>query len=116
MSEKEERIEIWRALSDLFLDTEIDEVTYEYIAQVVSRSDYTLTEIENILWHEVYPVLEGNLGSVAGVWEGWTDDWLAQNLSVCQEPGPIQGRPSIINEIRECWSHVVELLPGAKNA
>ena len=115
MSEKEERIEIWRALSDLFLDTEINEVNYQYIARIVSESSLSLTEIENILWHEVYPVLESNLRSVAGVWDGWSDEWLLLHLNVCSEPGAIHGRSSIIKEIQRCWAHVVELLPGAEN-
>ena len=113
MSEKEARLKIWRALSDLFLDTEIDELTYKYIARTVEESNLILSEVENILWHEVYPVLEGNLRSVAGVWEGWPDEWLLQNFKVCDKPGAIHGETSIIKEIKNCWSHVVELLPRA---
>ncbi len=116
MNEKEARLKIWRALSDLFLDTEIDDLTYKYIARAVNESGLTVNEVESILWHEVYPVLEGNLRSVAGVWEGWSDEWLLQHLNVCDEPGAIHGKPSIINEVRRCWSHVVELLPSVNNA
>ena len=116
MTEKAERIEIWRALSDLFLDTEIDEVSFKYIARVIKNNNFTLSEVEHILWQEVYPVLEGNLRSVAGVWAGWPDEWLLQNMSISQEARPIHGDPSIIGEIKRCWDQVLEQFPNSKNA
>lgn len=104
----EERLKIWRALSDLFLDTEIEDSTFKYIACTVSESDFYLSEVEDILWYEVYPVLESNLRSVAGVWEGWSDAWLLQNLSAAVRPTAIHGEPSIIKEIKRCWLLVTE--------
>lgn len=110
MSHKEDRLTIWRALSDLFLDTELDDTTYQYIARTINESDFTLSEIEQILWYEVYPVLSNNLRSVAGVWDGWSDAWLLQHLNVCDKPGAIHGESFISKEITTCWSYVVELL------
>ena len=106
------RIKIWRALSDLFLDTEIDDITYKYIAKTIQESELSLSEIENILWYEVYPVLESNLRSVAGVWEGWSDEWLLDHLKVCEEPNAIMGSAVIISEIKACWLKVIEFLPS----
>lgn len=111
MSDIEERLKIWRALSDLFLDTEVDDVTYKYIAKTIKDCGLTVNEAENILWYEVYPVLEGNLRSVAGVWAGWPDEWLLQHLSVSEKPGAIHGEESIIKEIKQCWSQVVKVFP-----
>jgi hypothetical protein len=36
----ERRLTIWRALSELFLDTELDTAAYARIAQVVAASGY----------------------------------------------------------------------------
>ncbi len=110
-SNNENRLNIWRALSDLFLDTEIDEVTYKYIARTIEESNFTVNEVENILWHEVYPVLESNLKDVAGVWAGWPDSWLLQHLKICIKQGVTQGDPAIIKEIKHCWSKVIDQLP-----
>lgn len=104
----EERLKIWRALSDLFLDTEIEDSTLKYIARTVSESEFSLSEVEDILWYEVYPVLESNLRGVAGVWEGWSDAWLLQNLPATVRPTAIHGEPSIIKEIKRCWLLVAE--------
>lgn len=108
----EQRLKIWRALSDLFLDTEIDDVTFKCIARVISESELSLSEAEDALWYEVYPVLESNLRCVAGVWEGWSDSWLLQNLPAPVRPNTIHGDASIIKEIKRCWLKVVEFYAG----
>lgn len=113
--ESDEKLKIWRALSDLFLDTEIDELTFKYIARTISESRFSLPEIEEILWYEVYPILESNLRCVAGVWEGWSDEWLIQHLPASVRPNAIRGNPTIIKEIKRCWLQVVEIYEG-KNA
>lgn len=56
---------VWEALSELFLDTEID---LEGIAERLKESGFSLADIEHILKTEVAPVLGGNLFSVAGEW------------------------------------------------
>ena len=45
----EDRLKIWRALSDLFLDTEIEDYVFEYIARAVSECGLSLSEAEDIL-------------------------------------------------------------------
>lgn len=104
----EDRLKIWRALSDLFLDTEIEDHVFTYIARTVSECGLSLSETEDILWYEVYPVLEGNLRNVAGVWEGWPDSWLLQNLPAKVRPNSIHGNATIIQEIKLCWQRVTE--------
>lgn len=110
----DQRLKIWRALSDLFLDTEIDDVTFNYIARTISESGLSLPEAEDILWYEVYPVLETNLRSFAGVWEGWPDSWLLQNLPAPVRPNAIHGNASIIKEIKRCWVKVSECYAGQR--
>jgi len=107
----ERRLKIWRALSELFLDTEVGEVTFNYIARTVTETGYTPEEMHRILWGEVYPVLECNLRSVAGVWSGWSDEWLLENIQVSKGKPAIHGSSSIIAEIKRCWAEVVSRLP-----
>jgi len=104
----EEKLIIWRALSDLFLDTDIGDLTFNYIARTVIESKLSVSEVEEILWYEVYPVLESNLRNVAGNWEGWTDEWLLQNLPAPIRPNVIHGESLIIKEIKRCWQEVLK--------
>lgn len=62
---------VWGALSDVYLDTDVDDV-YPHAARVLADSGYTLDELRDILCHEVHPVLHPNLLAVAGVWAGST--------------------------------------------
>ncbi|WP_339526902.1 DUF7079 family protein [Pseudomonas sp. EL_65y_Pfl2_R96] len=55
----EERSYVYWALSDAFVDTEVD---YEAIAR--ETEDYDPEEIKRILYHEVAPVCHTNLESV----------------------------------------------------
>jgi hypothetical protein len=106
------RLKVWRALSELFLDTEISDFTYDYIARTVLEAGYTPEEMREILWGEVFPVLEGNLRSVAGVWAGWPDEWLLKHLKVSSGVSAIQSDGGVVREIRECWSRVASRLPA----
>ncbi|WP_157954273.1 DUF7079 family protein [Saccharospirillum mangrovi] len=110
MIKEETRLPIWRALSDLFLDTEITDFTYQYIARTIRKSGLTVAEVEAILWHEVFPVLKSNLSSVAGVWDGWSDEWLLQHFEVREKPGLVQSLPPVIREIKACWAKVLTTL------
>lgn len=71
---------VWKALSDLFLDTELEDSDLIRIARTLAESAYSLEEAETILYCEVYPVCIGNLLCVAGEWDGFDDDWLAKSI------------------------------------
>ncbi|ROM62413.1 hypothetical protein BK653_26840 [Pseudomonas brassicacearum] len=107
------RLKTWQALSSLFLDTEIDDLTYDYIARVVLETGYSPSEMHSILWNEVFPVLEANLRSVAGEWAGWTDEWLLEHLTVRDGCESRTSSGSIAKEIARCWGHVATRLPPA---
>lgn len=76
----EARRPVWWALSDLFLDTELDDFAYNYIARTCVDSPYSPKECSEILWHEVYPICLGNLFSMAGVWEAFNQEWLENEI------------------------------------
>lgn len=69
------RQNIWVALSDLFLDTDVT-LSFEYIEREILASPFTLEDIDLILRDEVAPVCLFNLYSVAGEWAAFHHDWL----------------------------------------
>ncbi|HWE96382.1 MAG TPA: hypothetical protein VG269_20635 [Tepidisphaeraceae bacterium] len=76
----ERRRPVWSALSDLFLDTELDESALRYIGQKLVDSGYTDDELATILYGEVFPVCIWNLRSVAGEWAEIDADWLQTRI------------------------------------
>lgn len=109
--ELERRIKVWEALSELFLDTEIDAATYKYIARSVIESGYHADEIRSILWNEVFPVLESNLRDVAGVWEGYPRDWLAKHIRMEAIAIPSLSSYEVAEDVTSSWIKVCEHLP-----
>jgi len=82
----EKRKPLWLALSDLFLDTELQEHNLNFIAKAMKTSDYSLAEIHDILMLEVFPVCIANLFSVAGEWAGFDEAWLIKNIMNRKKP------------------------------
>ena len=64
------RAPVWLALSNLFLDTELEQDSFECIASSLAASPYSIEEIEAILFDEVYPICIWNMRTVAGEWAG----------------------------------------------
>ncbi len=113
------RYQGWSALSDLFLDTEIDDLIRKDIAVQLHRSGYPIDEVEDILWAEVYPVLKNNLASLAGVWQGWSDSWLLENLTAYKKPEitrekSIYNKTTISEEINHHWQLIKDQLKNIK--
>ena len=70
------RESVWLALSELWLDTELDEADLATIASTLAISGYPLDELEKIFRLEVAPVVWSNSWVTAGVWDGFDPDWL----------------------------------------
>ena len=68
---------IWKALSELYLDSELQECDFLHIAFKIIESPYSLCEVKEINKYEVFPVLRSNLTSIAGEWKGFDEEWLA---------------------------------------
>ena len=68
------RVPVWTALSDLFLDTEMQDNEHQHIARVISEAGYSAAEADHILRTEVAPVFYMNMLSVAGEWAGWSEE------------------------------------------
>lgn len=106
-----ERLPVWEALSEFFLDTELEEKDHLRIARTLASAPYSLEELETILRNEVYPGLIQNLRCVAGDWAGFDREFLRQRLS------PRLNQRSLLRfpllqwvMIRDHWERVSELV------
>ena len=77
----EGRRPVWEALSDLYLDTELQSSDLDRISKVLACSPYSETELIEILAYEVHPVCKWNLMSIAGEWAGFDPDWLRDRIT-----------------------------------
>jgi len=76
-----ERLKVWGAWSELFLDTELSDQDIERIAKILAESPFSRDELEHIYCREVAPVCGPNLTLVAGEW-GYVDSkWLLERCS-----------------------------------
>lgn len=92
------RLPVWRALSELFLDTDLRDADYDGIAAAIAESGLEVPEVEAILWNEVLPALGPNLQSPAGIWSGFDDASLARRiLAVAKNEEPGMGRLGMVS-------------------
>lgn len=75
----ERRKKIWIELSEFYLDTELASEDFDRISNTFLKSELE-SDIKKIDLIEVFPLLQPNLLSVAGVWAGFDEEWL---LSEC---------------------------------
>ncbi|HTF87427.1 MAG TPA: hypothetical protein VK843_03385 [Planctomycetota bacterium] len=84
--ELDRRRPVWRALSQVFLDTET-RWFFPRIAQVLAESGYTREELDAIWRYEVAPECLGNLFQTAGEWDSIRMDEAALILHAERKPG-----------------------------
>ena len=77
----ENRKPVWLALSDFYLDTELQASDFRSIAATLIESPYSWEELRKIDKYELFPVLQPNLLSVAGEWAGFNEAWLVGTVS-----------------------------------
>ena len=77
----EQRKPIWKALSEFYLDTKLEDSDLKQIAITFLASPYSLNEVKAIDKYEVFPVLQANLNSIAGVWDGFDEAWLVNKIT-----------------------------------
>jgi hypothetical protein len=76
----EHRKPVWVALSEFYLDTQLEDSDLRHIAFTFLESPYTIDEVRMINKYEVFPILQANLLSTAGVWAGFDEDWLVDKI------------------------------------
>jgi hypothetical protein len=74
------RMPLWCALSDLFLDTQMQRQDYEAIARAAREGGFSVEQVRDIFEHEVFPALAFNLMSVAGEWAGFDPDFVRERI------------------------------------
>ena len=84
----DERMPVWGALSEFFLDTELQPDDHERIAITLSKSRYSEAELDGILAHEVYPVCKWNMLCVAGEWAGFHPEWIKEKMAPLYDRRP----------------------------
>lgn len=80
VAEISRRLPVWVALSDTFLDTELEPEAYRYIAAEIARAGYNEDEGETIYREDVVPAFAGNLLGVAGEWSGWPPEFVRNRV------------------------------------
>ncbi len=75
----QKRTPVWMALSELYLDTKLQESDYANIARELKNSGLEWKEIERINREEVFPVLYTNLMGL-GEWAGFDKEWLVEKI------------------------------------
>nr|WP_316643369.1 hypothetical protein [uncultured Roseateles sp.] len=110
---------LWEALSEMFLDTELQDGDYKFIARRVLESSLNPQELSIALWCDVFPVLAHNLQSVAGEWAGFDASWLAERIqenAQSNRAGPIASGLITGADVEEiisaAWVRVAAHLPG----
>ncbi|MEL6824541.1 MAG: hypothetical protein AAFP70_22505, partial [Calditrichota bacterium] len=95
----------------LFLDMELDTTAHKMIAEDLSRSDYSIEKIEEILFDEVYPVCIVNLTTAAGVWEQFDKNWLTEEISNRLQNRPKKRKKRFLKSlIQDDWEAVKRIL------
>jgi len=114
---QDERLPVWEALSDFFLDTELQPSDYERIATTLAQSKYTLKEIKDILDYEVYPVCISNLLDIAGEWAGFPRDWLVKHIAPLKDKRPRLRFPRFARwMIKQHWKKVSKMIEEIRNS
>ena len=106
------RLPVWSALSDTFLDTELDDHNYHNIAELISEAGYTKEELETIYRAEVEPAFSYNLLSPAGEWAGWPEEFVAERVMACRKSSETQARPRIVmrDHVKNEWIKISRAL------
>lgn len=109
-----QRVPIWHALSDLFLDTELQPADYRHIAKRISGRGFTPEQLRAILADEVAPALAHNLFAIAGEWAGWPEDHVRQVVIQTLRDGPSWLLPTraVQAYVAQEWAKVAEAMDG----
>jgi hypothetical protein len=114
----ERRRPVWGALSELFLDTKLDDVAYQSLAGILAQSGYSDAELQAILAGEVHPVCIPNLLSMCGEWAGFEPAELERRILV-NERRPVRkwfmsryGR----SMVRDAWQKLMPLVQEQRQA
>jgi hypothetical protein len=90
------------AISELFLDTHLEEEDFVRLRDVLKESQLSIDKLDLIYYEEIAPLLYGNLESTAGEWSGFEPDWLEQEISK-QSSKRIVDKVPWLSKVRGYW-------------
>ncbi|SFP55573.1 hypothetical protein SAMN05216601_11510 [Ectopseudomonas composti] len=77
---REERIHLWSALSEVFVDNEVD---YTFIARQVAGFDRAM--VQAAFYEDVAPACYSNmLAPIPPIWTGFDSTWLGETIERAQ--------------------------------
>jgi hypothetical protein len=111
-------------LSELYLDTELDDAGLAPMAAVLARSPYSIDELQRIELWEVAPVVWSNLLSVAGTWSGFDESWIraacarrARHRSILLRVAVLLGFGRVVRFLTgRYWSRLDRMITAARCA
>jgi hypothetical protein len=82
LSEEEitDRLPVWEAIAELWLDVEMRDSEIKYVAQRLAQSKYSMAELEGIYLYEVAPVVHLNLRGKEGEQASFPIEWLRDEI------------------------------------
>ena len=115
MDYQEERLLVWDALSELFLDTELSERDVKRLADGLAQSPYSIAELKDILYFEVYPACKWNLLSVAGEWAFFDRKWIIENIGPRHNKRPWLKVPPVRQWMfRDHWQPIIRMINSSR--
>ncbi|WP_345302618.1 DUF7079 family protein [Lysobacter hankyongensis] len=115
--DRDARIPVWIALSELYLDTDVS-VFRDAIAETLAASPYSVDDLRDILMDDVHPALHANLMSVAGEWAGFDEAWLIERIETVGRQPRWRRRMSrwFARDIDAQWRALEPMILAARNA
>lgn len=115
--DRDARIPVWIALSELYLDTDVS-VFHDAIADTLAASPYSVDDLRDILMDDVHPALHANLMSVAGEWAGFDEAWLIERIETVGRQPRWRRRMSrwLARDIDAQWRALEPMILAARNA
>lgn len=72
-------------LSKLFLDTEPTQQVIDSMAYSLHGLDASSADLDRIVYYDLFPILYGNLLSISGIWSGFDEEWLLNQIKNWKE-------------------------------
>jgi hypothetical protein len=122
-AERAAREPVWLVLSDLYLDTELDDEQLAQKATILAESPYSIVELRQIELWEVAPVVSWNMLSIAGTWSGFDEGWIctecgrrAEHRSVTMRVAVLLGFGFLVRSLTgRYWSRLDRMITRARS-
>ena len=95
---------IWDQMQMFFMDTELTETELDRMAGACAESKYSLEELREILFLEIFPAVRFNFFALpGGEWSGFAMEWLRPRILKTHTRGRSFQPYFWRGHTRECW-------------